>query len=158
VTDANAFAAAVTAGNPNARDITVSSIAVVVPLLSRAVVGALFDALTGGSGIKALPAGPAPPKQLPAGPAAPKQLTAPQPNTTFVDPSGNALRGPPGATLTGSPDGRYLQVRDADGVPTGTRIDQGHKPAGHPDPRAQQAHGHVEGVTNDDGTPWLPVK
>jgi hypothetical protein len=97
-------------------------------------------------------------KALPAGPPAPKQLSAPQPNTTFVDPRGNALRGPPGAKLTGSPDGRYVQIRDADSVPTGTRIDQAHRPAGHPDPRAQQAHGHVDGVTNADGTPWLPIK
>src|SRR5690606_4072041 len=88
------------------------------------------------------------PRQLPAGPPAPLQLPAPRPNTTFIDPHGNALRGPPGATITGSPDGRFVQVRDAKGVHTGTRIDQGHKPAGHPDPRAQRPHGHVDGVTN----------
>jgi RHS repeat-associated protein len=78
--------------------------------------------------------------------------------TFYVDPEGNVIRAPPGGGLTGSPDGRYVQARGPDGEPTGVRIDAGHKPAGHPDPRAQVPHGHVPGVTNPDGTPWLPVK
>ncbi len=60
--------------------------------------------------------------------------------------------------ITGSPDGRFVHVRDANGQPTGVRIDGGHNPAGHPDPRAQGPHGHVPGVTNPDGTPWLPIR
>jgi RHS repeat-associated protein len=51
------------------------------------------------------------PKALPAGPEPPLQLPAPQANTTFVDPKGNALRGPPGGQITGSPDGRFVPVR-----------------------------------------------
>ncbi len=27
----------------------------------------------------------------------------------------------------------------------------------HKDPRFQNPHGHVPGVTNPDGTPWLPI-
>ena len=75
-----------------------------------------------------------------------------------VTPGGNALPVPAGGTLTGSQDGKYIQVRNPDGSETGTRIDGGHKPSTHPDPRAQGPHAHVPGVTNPDGTPWLPVK
>ena len=49
------------------------------------------------------------------------------------------------------------QVRNPDGSESGTRIDGGHNPASHPDSRAQAPHAHVPGVTNPDGTPWLPV-
>ncbi|HHH27289.1 MAG TPA: hypothetical protein ENK57_02925 [Polyangiaceae bacterium] len=84
--------------------------------------------------------------------------TAPARGTTFVDPKGNAITTPPGGKITGSPDGKFIQARDAAGNPTGVRIDGGHKPAGHPDPRAQAPHGHVPEVTNPDGTPWLPIK
>lgn len=77
--------------------------------------------------------------------------------TIYVDPQGNAIPTPPDGGITGSPDGDYIQGRDANGNPTGIRKDGGHNPAGHPDPRAQQPHGHVPGVTNPDGTPWLPV-
>lgn len=28
----------------------------------------------------------------------------------------------------------------------------------HTDPRARRPHGHVPGVTNPDGTPWLPIR
>jgi len=84
--------------------------------------------------------------------------TAPARGTTFVDPKGNAITTPPGGKITGSPDGKFIQARDAGGNPTGVRIDGGHKPAGHPDPRAQGPHGHVPDVTNPDGTPWLPIK
>lgn len=76
---------------------------------------------------------------------------------TVVDPKGNALNVEVGEQVTGSPDGRYLQVRDSTGTPTGLRIDGGHNPASHPDPRAQVPHAHAPGVTNPDGTPWLPL-
>ena len=84
--------------------------------------------------------------------------TAPRNGTIYVDSKGNAMVSPPGGRITGSPDGRYIQVRDAAGRQTGTRIDAGHNPRKHPDPRARQPHGHVPGVTNPDGTPWLPIK
>ena len=32
-----------------------------------------------------------------------------------------------------------------------------HNPNTHSDPRAQGPHAHVPEVTNDDGTPWLPI-
>jgi hypothetical protein len=35
--------------------------------------------------------------------------------------------------------------------------DGSHRPAMHPDPRAQQPHGHLPGVTNPDATPWQPI-
>jgi len=75
-----------------------------------------------------------------------------------VTPGGNALPVPAGGTLTGSPNGRYIQVRNPDGSESGTRIDGGHHPSSHPDPRAQGPHAHVPGATNPDGTPWLPVR
>ncbi len=78
--------------------------------------------------------------------------------TIYVDSKGNALPAPPGGRITGSPNGQYKQIRDATGKETGVRIDGGHNPKSHPDPRAQQPHGHVPGVTNPDGTPWLPIK
>jgi len=84
--------------------------------------------------------------------------TAPTFEKIVVDPKGNAIPLKPGESLTGSPDGRFIQVRDSAGNPTGVRIDGPHKPASHPDPRAQAPHAHVPGVTNPDGTPWLPVK
>ena len=83
--------------------------------------------------------------------------TAPTYDQIVVDPKGNAIPLKPGEYVTGSPDGRFIQVRDASGNPTGLRIDGPHKPASHPDPRAQVPHAHVPGVTNPDGTPWLPV-
>ncbi len=78
-------------------------------------------------------------------------------NKFVVDPKGNVIPLKPGETLTGSPNGKWLQVRDANGNPTGMRLDGGHKPTTHPDPRAQVPHAHVPGGTNPDGTPWLPV-
>jgi hypothetical protein len=90
----------------------------------------------------------------------PENATSNQPEhgPFYVDGRGNVIPTPPGGSVTGSPDGRYIQARGANGAPTGVRIDSGHKPAGHPDPRAQRPHAHVPGVTNPDGTPWLPVK
>jgi RHS repeat-associated protein len=62
-----------------------------------------------------------------------------------------------GQRLTASPNSEYVQVRDAAGTPTGMRLDGPHAAASHSDPRAQVPHAHVPGVTNSDGTPWLPV-
>lgn len=78
--------------------------------------------------------------------------------TIYVDSKGNAIPTPPGGRIDGSPDGRFIQAKDVNGNATGVRIDGGHRPSTHPDPRAQQPHGHVPGVTNTDGTPWLPIK
>jgi hypothetical protein len=36
------------------------------------------------------------------------------------------------------------------------RLDNGHP--SHADPRAQAPHIHVPGMSNPDGTPWLPAK
>ncbi|MDR3711327.1 MAG: RHS repeat-associated core domain-containing protein [Puia sp.] len=77
---------------------------------------------------------------------------------TVVDPKGNALSVEPGQKMIGSPDGKYLQVREANGDPTGLRLDGGHSAASHPDIRGQEPHIHAPGVTNQDGTPWLPSK
>jgi RHS repeat-associated protein len=76
---------------------------------------------------------------------------------TVVDDKGNAIPVKTGEQVQGSKDGRFTQVKDANGKPTGTRIDGGHKPTTHPDPRAQKPHAHVPGKTNPDGTPWLPI-
>ena len=78
------------------------------------------------------------------------------PNTVAVDSRGNAIPLREGERLTGSPDGRYIQVRDSAGTPTGVRIDGPHK-LPHTDPRSLQPHAHIPGRTNSDGTPWLPI-
>lgn len=83
---------------------------------------------------------------------------APKNGTIFVDSKGNAIPTPPGGRITGSGDSRFIQARDASGNPTGVRIDGAHSPKTHTDPRALGPHGHVPGVTNTDGTPWLPIK
>ena len=79
----------------------------------------------------------------------------------IVTPGGNAIPVPPGGTLGSSPNGKWTEVKNANGTP-GIRIDDGHTPTGpndpHNDPRAQGPHAHVPGVTNPDGTPWLPVR
>ncbi len=98
------------------------------------------------------------PSQLMAPKIRGRGTSAPEHGTFYVDARGNVIPTPLGGRITGSPDGRYIQVRDAAGNRTGVRLDSGHKPAGHPDPRAQVPHGHVPGVTNPDGTPWLPVR
>jgi RHS repeat-associated protein len=87
----------------------------------------------------------------------PNRAEADAPVKIVVDPKGNAIPLKHGETTTGSPDGQFIQVRDAAGKPTGLRLDGAHKPQSHPDPRAQRPHAHVPGVTNPDGTPWLPV-
>lgn len=75
-----------------------------------------------------------------------------------VDARGNAFPLNKGEYITGSKDGMWKQVRDAQCTPTGMRMDGPHSPKTHSDPRALQPHSHVPGVVNSDGTPWLPVK
>ena len=102
----------------------------------------------------------------------PKSATAPSANSTansnpfqgpvtkpvnIVDDQGNVIRVGRGQSVGGSPDGRYIQVKNSNGRPTGLRKDGGHKPTTHPDLRGQQPHAHVPGKTNPDGTPWLPI-
>ena len=83
--------------------------------------------------------------------------TLERPSVIAVDSKGNAIPLRSGEYLTGSKDGRWIQVRDANGNPTGMRIDGPHSPKTHSDPRALEPHAHVPGVTNEDGTPWLPI-
>ena len=52
-----------------------------------------------------------------------------------VDPKGNAVPVKAGERIQGSPDGSFIQVKDANKKQTGTRIDAGHN--SHADPRAQ---------------------
>lgn len=75
-----------------------------------------------------------------------------------VDSRGNAFPLRSGEYITGSKDGAWKQVRDPSGRPTGMRMDGPHNRNTHTDPRALQPHSHVPGVTNPDGTPWLPVQ
>ncbi len=84
-------------------------------------------------------------------------------DVVVVDEAGNAIKVPQGNWLTGSKDGKWIQEmqpgKTPDGQATGTRKDGGHPPGPkHTDPRALEPHSHVPGVTNPDGTPWLPVK
>ena len=97
-------------------------------------------------------------KALPAPRKRGNPNAAPEHGTFHVDPRGNSIPTPKGGHLDGSPDGRYLQAKDATGKSTGVRIDGGHRPAGHSDPRARSPHAHVPGVTNPDGTEWLPIQ
>lgn len=111
--------------------------------------GGQSSRLAAKGGPKALPA----PKARPAHPRSP----APEHGPFSVDPKGNVVPTPKGGSATSSPDGRFIQARDAAGKPTGVRLDGPHKPPGYTDPRSLQPHGHRPGVTNPDGTPWLPV-
>lgn len=77
---------------------------------------------------------------------------------TIVDQRGNAVHLEIGEQISGSPDGKWIQVKDQAGAPTGLRLDGAHNPTTHSDRRARQPHAHVPGITNEDGTPWLPVK
>jgi len=74
---------------------------------------------------------------------------------TVVDSNGNAIPVGAGQQITASPNGDYQQVRDANGSPTGVRLDRGGH-AGQSDPAAQGPHAHVPGVTNN-GNPHLPI-
>src|SRR5690606_4229542 len=59
----------------------------------------------------------------PRGLPAPRTRGNPNPvgeqGTFYVDPKGNVIPTPPGGRITGSPDGRFIQARDAAGNPTG---------------------------------------
>lgn len=72
-----------------------------------------------------------------------------------VNPDGVAVPVGPGESVGSSPDGKWVEVKDSAGNPTGARLDDGH-PKTHDDPRAQGPHAHLPGRTNADGTPWLP--
>jgi uncharacterized protein RhaS with RHS repeats len=73
-----------------------------------------------------------------------------------VDSKGNAIPVQTGEQITSSPDGKYQQVRDSNGDPTGTRLDAGgHR--GQSDPPAQGPHANVPGVTQPNGNPHLPI-
>lgn len=85
------------------------------------------------------------------------KVQAELPAIIAVDSKGNAIPLRAGQYLTGSKDGRWLQVRDELGRPTGMRIDGPHSPRTHSDQRAQQPHAHVPGVSTEDGMPWLPI-
>ena len=83
-------------------------------------------------------------------------------DVVVIDPQGNAINIPQGNWLTGTKDGKWIQERTPDGTTkgreTGTRKDGGHKPSpSHTDPRSLKPHAHVPGITNPDGTPWLPI-
>ncbi|MES2273051.1 MAG: hypothetical protein V4487_02535 [Chlamydiota bacterium] len=72
------------------------------------------------------------------------------------DAAGNLIPVPIGHQVDGTLDGKWIQVKDKDGVPTGTRKDGG----GHSrekDIRGRNPHGHVPGIANPDGTPWLGI-
>lgn len=72
-----------------------------------------------------------------------------------VNGNGIAIPVGEGERIGSSPDGSWQELKDKEGNRTGTRVDAGH-PKTHDDPRAQGPHGHRDGVTNSDGTPWLP--
>ncbi len=73
-----------------------------------------------------------------------------------VDGDGNAIPVGEGEQISSSPNGKYQQVKDQDGQPTGTRMDKGgHR--GHADPKAQGPHAHRPGVTDETGNPHLPI-
>ncbi|WP_235603945.1 RHS repeat-associated core domain-containing protein [Luteimonas sp. JM171] len=74
-----------------------------------------------------------------------------------VDGDGNAIPVGEGEQVSSSPDGRYQQVKDSSGQPTGVRLDKGgHRT--HSDPKAQAPHGHRPGVTDETGNPHLPIE
>ncbi|MDE3056020.1 MAG: RHS repeat protein [Verrucomicrobiota bacterium] len=73
------------------------------------------------------------------------------------DAQGNIIPVPNNHQLEGTKNGKWIQVKDKDKIPTGTRKDGG----GHSrekDIRGREPHGHVHGITNADGTPWLPIR
>jgi RHS repeat-associated protein len=74
------------------------------------------------------------------------------------DAEGNIIPVPEGHQISGSKDGKWIQVKDEDGNQTGDRKDGGHPPSPvHKDPRSWQPHGHRPGISNPDDTPWLPI-
>ena len=77
-------------------------------------------------------------------------------DVVIIDEKGNAIPVPIGHQTAGTPDGKWIQVKDSEGKPEGTRKDGGgHR--SHKDPRAKAPHGHRPGITNPDGTPWIPI-
>ena len=80
---------------------------------------------------------------------------------TVVDEQGNAMPVKHGEQIHSSPDGSFQQVKDRNGVPTGTRKDGGGHPK-HNDPKARGPHGHqVDSNGNPitiKGNPHLPIK
>jgi hypothetical protein len=75
----------------------------------------------------------------------------------IADSKGNVIPAEGGQRLTGSPDGKWIQVRGTSGEPTGMRLDGAHGDAAHRGTAGAEPHAHVPGVANPDGTPWLPV-
>lgn len=72
------------------------------------------------------------------------------------DAEGNIIPVPEGHQISGSKDGKWLQVKDGQETPTGLRKDgEGHR--SEKDIRGREPHGHVLGISNFDGTPWLPI-
>ena len=82
-------------------------------------------------------------------------------DVVVVDPQGNAIPVKEGNWLGGSKDGTWIQEKepgkDLEGEASGFRKDGGGH-AREKDIRAREPHAHVPGVTNPDGTPWLPIK
>jgi len=80
----------------------------------------------------------------------------------IVDEKGNAIPVKKGNWLTGSKNGKWLQEMmpgGPKGVPSGLRKDGGgHPPPKHTNPKANNPHAHVPGITNLDGTEWLPLR
>ena len=64
----------------------------------------------------------------------------------IVDEAGNAIKVPQGNWLTGTKDGKWIQVKDGGGH---TR---------EKDVRGREPHSYIPGVLNPDGTPWLPIQ
>ncbi len=75
----------------------------------------------------------------------------------IVDPQGNAIPVRVGEQVQGSPNGRFIQVKDFEFNATGIRKDGPHSMPRHNDIRALRPHGHRPGILNEDGTPWLPI-
>ena len=76
-----------------------------------------------------------------------------------VDENGNVIPVDQGEQIKTSPDGTFVDVKKKDGkTSTGKQIHRGHKETTHKDPRALKPHAHVPGVSNSDGTPWLPLR
>jgi hypothetical protein len=77
--------------------------------------------------------------------------------TFHVDPKGNVVPTPHGGRITSC--GRSLRSSTGLGRQPDRRpgwMDRTSPPT-TPIPRAQQPDGHVPGVSNPDGTPWLPI-
>jgi len=78
-----------------------------------------------------------------------------------VDEKGNAIPVKQGQKLEGSSDGKFVQVKDSAGKPTGDRLDGGGHPK-HQDPLSKAPHAHrVDSngkVITKNGNPHLPIK